>query len=149
MVTEKNRLVEGRGVGRSFYALTPTQLSIIVVISIAIWFIAAMCVRIGSPLGFFGPKASLILFAASIPIGWVSVLFMIKVAKLSADQIVPSVSLGLAIATFCDGIGITWASWLYGTDLAQIALGSAWILWGIFAFITAAFVESYRQGSRA
>jgi hypothetical protein len=149
MVTEKNRLVEGNGgVGRSFYDLTSTQLAFIVVISIVIWFIGAMCVRIGSPLGFFGPIASLISFAAGIPIGWVSVLFIIMVAKLRTNQIVPSISLGLAIATCCDGIAMTWASWLYGTDLAQIALGAAWILWGVFAFTAAAFVETYRRGSR-
>jgi hypothetical protein len=148
MVTEKTRLVEARGgVGRFFYALTATQLALITVMSLGLWFIGAMSVRIGSPLGLFGPTASLIAFAAAIPIGWGSVLFIIKVAKLSANQIVPSISLGLAIATFFDGIGITWASWLYGTDLAQIALGAAWILWGIFAFTAAAFVEAYRRGA--
>lgn len=149
MLTEKNRLVEGRrGVGKQLYALTPVQIVLLVVLGVAFWVAAATGVRIGSTFGIFGPIASLISFAAAAPICWLSVLLIIKVAQLRADQIVPGISLGLGVATCCDGIAITWASWLYGSDPAQIALGAAWILWGVFLFTAAAFAEAYRQGYR-
>lgn len=131
----------------SLYSLNKTQTALIVFLGVVFWYGAATAVRLGSPLGMFGPVNSLVSFAVGIPICWLSVLFSIKIAQLKAHQIVPGISLGLAVATFCDGVAITWLAPLYGTDRAQISLGAAWILWGVFAFILFAFIETYRQNS--
>jgi hypothetical protein len=47
-----------------------------------------------------------------------------------------------------DGLAITWASALYGSDPKQISLGAAWILWGVGAFTASAFFEAYRLGPK-
>lgn len=114
---------------------------------ISFWFVGAMCVKFGSQFGVFGPVASIYSFGAGVIISWISVLFMISVAKLHPAQIVPGISLGLAVATFLDGIVITWGPSLYGTSYDEIALGAAWILWGAFGFLGAAFFEQWRRDS--
>jgi hypothetical protein len=148
MLPEKTRSVENPGVGMSFYALTPAQVASLVATAVTLWFGAALCVHIGSPLGIFGPITSLISFAVAVPISWLSVRLTIKIVRLKIHQIVPGISFGIAVATFCDGIALTWGSWLYGSDPAQTTLGAAWILWGVFTFTAAAFVEAYRRESR-
>lgn len=111
----------------------------------AFWFAAANAVRIGSSLGIFGQITSIVSFVVAIPISWLAVRLIIKVVDLKIEQIVPGISLGLAVATFCDGIAITWMSGLYGTEPAQIMLGAAWILWGIFTFTLGGYIEVYRR----
>jgi hypothetical protein len=122
-----------------------SQLTFLIAISVMLWFAAASAVRIGSPLGMFGPTASIASFAAGIPIAWISVVLIVKMLKLLPGQIVPAISLGLGLATCLDGLAITWLGSLYGSELAQITLGAAWILWGVFTFTAAAFFEAYRQ----
>jgi hypothetical protein len=130
------------------HTLNAGQIITVSIIAIALWFIAATAVRMGSPLGMFGTTASALSFAVAIPVSWVSVKIIIKVCNLSPYQIVPGISLGLGIATLCDGLAITWASALYGSDPKQISLGAAWILWGVGAFTASAFFEAYRLGTK-
>ncbi|WP_137789145.1 hypothetical protein [Bacillus sp. E(2018)] len=122
------------------------QTGILIVFGLAFWFSGAMAVKFGYSVGLFGEMGSLISFALALPVSWLSVLLIIKGAGLKPLQIVPGIGLGLATATFFDGIVLTWGTWLYGTNSDQISFGAAWILWGAFTFLTFAFVEAYRKG---
>lgn len=125
-------------------ALTRGQLAAVIVIGVAFWFAAAMTVQFGSSAGFFGPTASAVLFAVSIPICWLSVLLTKKLARLQAGQTLPGIAIGLVAATICDGAALTWGRGLYGSDPAQIVYGAAWILWGVGFFLLFAYLDDYR-----
>jgi hypothetical protein len=134
-----------KGKIKRFSYLDPWQLGYLVAISILLWFSAASAVRVGAPLGMFGPLTSLLSFSAGIPIGWISVVLIIKLLKLQREQIVPAISFGLGVATCLDGIALTWATPLYGIDPLHVSLGAAWILWGVAAFTFSAFLEAFRR----
>ncbi|GAB4192102.1 MAG: hypothetical protein OHK0022_06130 [Roseiflexaceae bacterium] len=145
MLTQKQVLKEqGNAIGKRPYVLTTNQLAIAIVLGIAFWFVAALAVRFGSGLGFFGPTASVLAFAAGIPICWLSVRFSKKAAGLAEGQTLPGIAVGLIAATFCDGIALTWGRDLYGTDPALITFGAAWILWGVGLFLLFAYLEDLR-----
>jgi hypothetical protein len=115
-------------------------------IGIAFWFAAAMTVRFGGPAGFFGPTANVFVFALTIPICWLSVVCIRKVASLAAGQTVPGIAIGLVAATLCDGIGLTWGNGLYGTDPVMTTFGAAWILWGVGFFLLFAYLYDQPYG---
>ncbi|MBC8161829.1 MAG: hypothetical protein H7Z42_11475 [Roseiflexaceae bacterium] len=146
MVTQTPTLGEGTGsVGKRPDALALGQLAMLVVLGVIFWFVAAMAVLFGSSAGVFGPTASVLTFVLVVPICWLSVLFVKKVARLEAGQTVPGIAVGVVAATLCDGIALTWGRQLYGTDPAQITLGAAWILWGVGLFLLFAYLTDQRQ----
>ncbi|MGM0806134.1 MAG: hypothetical protein ACQET8_15415 [Bacillota bacterium] len=122
------------------------QTGILIAFGIVFWFSGAMAVKFGYAFGLFGETGSLISFILALPLSWLSVLLIIKGAGLKPTQIVPGISLGLATATFFDGIVLTWGTWVYGTNSDQVSYGAAWILWGAFTFLAFAFFEAYRKG---
>lgn len=134
-----------RSVGTRADTLALGQLAGVITIGVAFWFAAAMTVRFGAPAGFFGPTASVITFAISVPVCWLSVLLSKKVARLEAGQTLPGIAIGLVAATVCDAIALTWGRGLYGSNPAQVTLGSAWILWGVGLFLLFAYLDDQRQ----
>lgn len=138
---------EDSAVGKRSAALAAGQLVKTVVFAVVFWFVAALSVRFGSAAGFFGPTASMIVFALSIPISWLSVGLIKKVARLEAGQTVASVVVATVVATLCDGLALTWGRGLYGSDPAQITFGAAWILWGVGLILLFAYLDDQRQAS--
>jgi hypothetical protein len=141
-VNERSHLMDKR-----FGTLAPWQIALLVVLGIAFWFAAVLAVRFGSTAGIFGPTASVITFVLAIPICWVSVLFIKKIAKLEAGQTVSGVGIGIVAATFCDGIALTWGRDLYGSDPNMITFGAAWILWGVGLFLLVAYLLDLRPAT--
>ena len=113
-------------------------------VGIFFWFVAAMTVRAGGSL--FGGWGSAGMFAAAVPLLWVAVLIIRKLARLQASQLVAGCALATGAAAFCDGIALTWFRPMYGTDSDQIVLGAAWILWGAGMALVLAYVEAERRG---
>jgi hypothetical protein len=138
-----------RSVNERSGALAPGQLATVVVLGLVFWFAAAMAVRVGSTAGFFGTSASAITFAVAIPICWLSVLCIKKVARLATGQTLAGVAVGTMTATFADGIALTWGRGLYGSDPAMTTLGAAWILWGVGLFLLFAYLSDDRRPGAA
>ncbi len=141
----RTRAVDTHSNRQRHSTLATGQLGLVVVLGVAFWFAAAMGVRFGSAAGFFGATASLLTFALTVPVCWLAVLFVKKMAKLEAGQVVPGIVVGVVVATFCDGIALTWARGLYGLDAAQVTLGAAWILWGVGLFLLFAYLDDHRR----
>jgi hypothetical protein len=149
MLTQTRAIDEdSRAVGNRSDALDPGQLAKVIVLGVVFWFAAAMTVRFGSAAGFFGPSTSMIAFAVTIPVCWLSVLLIKKIARLNVGQTLPGIVLGTVAATCCDGIALTWGRGLYGSDSTLIIFGAAWILWGAGLFLLFAYLDDHRQ-SRA
>lgn len=147
MVTQTRTIDEGTSIGsKRTHGLAIGQLAAVIVLGVVLWFAAAMTVRFGGPAGFFGPTASVIAFAIAIPVCWLSVLVIKKIVRLEAGQTLPGIAIGTAVATFCDGIGLTWGRDLfYGSDPTMTTFGAAWILWGAGLFLLFAYLDDQRQ----
>ncbi|MFM1919971.1 MAG: hypothetical protein RLZZ303_1605 [Candidatus Hydrogenedentota bacterium] len=124
--------------------LTARQVLLLLLIGVAYWFGGALAVRVGAPLGIFGPVASLASFAAAFPVAWGGVWLAAKLAQLRSEQVVSGIAVGTIGATCCDGIALTWFRSLYGSETELVLYGAAWILWGVAAFFVTAILESYR-----
>lgn len=122
--------------------LSPRQAATLAAWGVLLWFAVALFIRWAPPALFGRGVATALLFAAAAPIAWVSIWATQRVAALRPDQLVAGAALASAAAMFCDGIALTWSS-LYGpgTDLVPAA---AWLLWGVAAILTAAFVTAHR-----
>ena len=95
-----------------------------------LWFVAAMAVRYGVPMGLYEGGALAVLFVATVPATGVLVWSVRRVARLHVEQVVAGVAIAGAVATMLDGLGLAFTD-LYGTDRAGIVNGAAWILWGV------------------
>ena len=147
MVTQKRTIgEETHTIGTRSNALLPSQIITVIVFGVIFWFVAALIVRFGAPMGFFGPTASIIAFALAIPGCWLSVLVVKRIARLEAGQMVAGIVIGTVTATLCDGIALTWARGLfYGSDPTLVNFGAAWILWGAGLFLLFAYLDDQRQ----
>ncbi len=130
---------------QSAFHFSAKQVFLLILLGLAFWLTGALTVQFGSPHHIFGGIPGAILFVLTLPIAWISVILMIKITNLKSFQFVPGISIGLAAATFFDGVFLTWIPSLYGSNTDEMVLGAAWILWGAFAFIGAAFFEAYRR----
>ena len=136
MVTQRSAIGEDIHVVRTQpEGLSAGQLVSLVVLGVVLWFAAALAVRAGESVGFFSSVASVFAFAVAIPVCWLSVAMVRKVTRLKAGQALPGIAFGTMIATFCDGIALTWARNLYGSDPLHTTFGAAWILWGVGLFL--------------
>lgn len=110
--------------------LTVRQITLLVIIGVVLWFLAANLLRYLGPLGIYDGGLQIFLYAAIIPGTYPFVLMTQKIARLAPDQIGLGYSLATAAATLCDGIALAWLPALYGTAPALIAGAGAVILWG-------------------
>ena len=125
-------------------SLSARQAAILVAWGVLLWFAVALFIRWAPPILFGRGLATVLMFAAAAPMAWASIWATQRVASLQPGQLVSGAALASAAAMFCDGIALTWSS-LYGsgTDLVPAA---AWLLWGVAAILTAAFVTAHRHG---
>jgi hypothetical protein len=47
----------------------------------------------------------------------------------------------------CDGVALTWAPGVYGGASARLALGAAWLLFGVGAILVGALFTARRRGA--
>ncbi len=124
--------------------LTSQQLTILVGFGLVFWLVAALFIRF-APFGVLDRGVStMLLYAITVPAGWISVQVGKRLAALAPDQLLPGMAIGSAAAMLLDGIGLVWWS-IYG--VADRLPGAAWLLWGVAMILIAAFVEARRQGS--
>jgi hypothetical protein len=133
----------GATMRRSPGRLTDRQSAILIAFGLAFWLVAALFIQ-SAPLAFFdGGIGTMLLFAITVPLAWVSVEIAKRVAALAPDQTLPGVAVASAAAMLCDGIALVWSP-IYG-DGDRLP-GAAWILWGVGLILSAAFLDARRQG---
>lgn len=116
---------------RPILPLSSRQIAISVLLGIALWFVAAMILRVVGPMGALDGMARAVTFALVVP-GTVPFVYLFRsVAGLVGDQLLMGIALGTMAAAFCDGLALTWVPQLYGEGLAQLAGSGATILWGV------------------
>ena len=126
------------------------QWIILCVAGIVLWFLAALLIRVLSPLGALDDGARVLTYLLVIPGTAPFIWGLVQLADLRTGQ----VGLGAAIATmtamFFDGIALGWFAGLYGSVLSHQAMAGAVILWGAAIAIATGFVfDHLGWGKRA
>lgn len=123
------------------------QLARLAVLAVVLWYLAALFIRFALPAGLYGGGPGALLFAATVPLAWAAVWLAARVARLRPEQVVPGVAFACAVAMLCDGVALTWAPTVYGGASARLALGAAWLLFGVGAILVAALHTAGRRGA--
>jgi hypothetical protein len=108
------------------------------------WALAALFIRVANGAGLFHGAPEGVLFALCIPIAWATARALRCRGGLPSDQLVPCMAIGLIAALFLDGVALTLAPWLYGAAESALLPAAAWLLFGVGAFLAAAFREARR-----
>ena len=130
------------------HLLSAGQFFRVAIFAILFWFVAALFVNYGSQAGFFGGIAGLFMFVITVPVGWLSVKLLKKIASLHSSQMISGIATATAVATFFDGIALTWMRSLYGSSAELVLPGAAWILWGVGVTISFAYLEAVADRSK-
>ena len=132
-------------VSSSSGSLSARQVLIMMVSGVIVWFAAALLLHWLVPLGAFDGAMRVLTYLLVIP-GTLPVLCgMIRLAGLSAAQVVPGFALGTGTALLCDGIAAAWFPGLYGATADHVRLAAAAVLWGAGVGIMLAFAVAHRM----
>jgi hypothetical protein len=122
--------------GRSFMVIR------LAVIGAVGWAMAALFIRWANRAGLFQGAPELGLFALCLPIAWATARLLRRSGRVPTGQIVPAMAIALIAALFLDGIALTMAPWIYGAPQSALLPAAAWLLFGVGAFLAAAFLEA-------
>jgi hypothetical protein len=115
------------------------------VVGVVGWALAALFIRFANQNGLFQGAAEIVLFALCFPVAWGTARAMRRSGRLAPDQLVPGMAIALIAALFLDGTALTMAPWIYGASDATLLPAAAWLLFGVGAFLAAAFLEARRD----
>lgn len=125
--------------------LRSSQILVLFALSVALWVVATLYIKVYPAVFTESPLGS-ISFLTTLPMGWLSVLLVRFVGRLSPPQLLSGVGLVGAGAMMIDGLILHWAPELYGTNDTVIRFGAAWLLWGYGVSIGIALLMAERAG---
>ena len=112
---------------------------LMVTIGATFWLVVALIIQL-MPWLFKGGPVTMVLFIATIPVGWMFLRMMVWLADLSPSDYLPATAVTVATGTLLDGVFITWQRDIYGSNPEIIMIGAAWILWGIGMLLIMAMI---------
>jgi hypothetical protein len=127
-------------------SLTIKQITILLFFGVFYWFLAALAIRYGSPLGWFDGLVMMVHYIVVFPAAWIVVRVSAQIAGLAKGQMLKAAVIMLTIATFFDGVHLVWFRSLYGENPVLILNGAGLILWGVGAVLTVGIVQDARVG---
>ncbi len=125
--------------------LSKMQVAWLGMLSVALWVAATAYIKV-LPGFFTDPVAGSVGFATTLPIAWLSVWLIRRIARLSADQLLPGVALVGATAMMIDGVALKWFPFVYGAN-PVVRPGAAWLLWGYGVSLAIALLYDGRRRS--
>jgi len=115
-----------------------------------IWLGALLLIRFSGAAIFSSESPWLVvLFAATLPASWISILVCLPLGGATPGKAVPAVALMSIAALLLDGIAFTWFPSAYGNEPTVVHLGAAWLLWAVGVFLVVAFWVARDRGERA
>jgi len=129
---------------------SPKQLQLLSLIAIALWILATASIRY-FPSTVTDPLLGDIGFLTSIPICWLCVVAVRRLAGLTREQLVGGTAFVVAVAMLIDATALRWAHPVYGSDESGslFRLASAWLLWGYGVSLAIAMLMSRRGPATA
>jgi len=113
-------------------------------LGVLFWLLGAMFIRY-VPVFDAADGMLALVYAATIPVVWVSVRLAAIVARLEAAQIGNGILVATAAALTLDGLALAWMPGVYSVIGAAVPLGSAWLLWGAAWFALFAVLASHSR----
>jgi hypothetical protein len=111
-------------------ALTNKQIAILALYGAALWFLAAMIVRVIAPMGALSGVWQVVTYALVVP-GTVPAIWVARaIAGLARGQTAMGILVVTAAALLLDGVAFAWFPTLYGPDPVQWLAGAAVVFWG-------------------
>lgn len=120
--------------------LTTTQIAILAIYGVVLWFLAAMLVRNIGPMGALDGGWGALTYALIIPGTVPAIIAARPLAKLRRDQTLAGIAVITATALLLDGVAHAWFPGIYGTDPALIVKGAGAIFWGAGVGLVLAFI---------
>jgi hypothetical protein len=120
--------------------LTNRQTLLLVIIGAALWFLAAIILRVVAPMGALDGPARAVTYALVIP-GTLPFIYLTRMlVNLRVDQLFTGVAVVTTTALLIDGLVVAWFPGVYGGSLPQVTHCAAAILWGAGVGLTLAFI---------
>jgi hypothetical protein len=120
--------------------MTNTQIIILTLYGVVLWFLAAILVRTIGPMGALDGGWGALTYALVIPGTIPAIIAARPLARLRHDQTLAGIAVVTATALLLDGIAHAWFPGLYGTDPLLIVKGAAAIFWGAGVGLVLAFI---------
>ena len=120
--------------------LTNSQTILLIVTGAALWFLAAIILRLIAPMGALEGAARFITYALVIPGTRPFVVLTRTLVKLLPHQLFTGVAVATMTALLIDGIVIAWFPAVCGGELPQVTNCAAVILWGAGVGMVLAFM---------
>ncbi len=120
--------------------LRPGQTVALVVLGAALWFLAALILRLIAPMGALEGTMRAVTYALVIPCTLPFVLLVRFLVGLRSDQLFTGVGVATMTALIIDGIVIAYLPAIYGGSLPQVTSCAAIILWGAGVGMLLAFI---------
>ena len=103
---------------------------LLVGLGILTWLFAALFIRLALPYGWLsGGPATIGVFLLSLPVAAVSIEAAHWLTFGRAGGLIRTACVISSVGLLLDGFAFVWASGLYTSDRASLALGGAWLLW--------------------
>ena len=120
--------------------LSSSQTILLILIGVALWFLAAVILRMVAPMAALEGSARAITYALIVPCTLPFVWMTRILVKLRRDQIAIGIAVVTATALLIDGIVVAWFPVAYGSSLPQVTNSAAAILWGAGVGLLLAFI---------
>lgn len=125
--------------------LSQKQAYISMITGVVLWYCAARLIWFIEPLGALRGAGAFVTYLVAIPTGPLTVSLLRRVARLRSDQLVSSACVGLAAATYCDGVALLWFPQLYGNNPSGVLAGASLILWGAAQLLACAYWQALKE----
>jgi hypothetical protein len=110
--------------------LTRMQIARLALYGAVLWFLAAMLVRVLTPMGALDGGWRVMTYMLVVPGTAPAILGARVIAKLARAQTATGILIVTAAALLLDGVAFAWFPELYGADPAHWLAAAAVILWG-------------------
>lgn len=117
-------------------------------LGVAFWFAGLLIIRIAGP-GVFTAESPLliVMYIASYPLLYVSLLLASAVSRLPMRQMLEPVTIMTFTAITIDGIVLSWLPQAYGDSVEHVMHGAAWLLFAAAAGLLIAWVLARRPAA--
>jgi hypothetical protein len=113
---------------------------------VVFWFNAAMIVRFLGSAGLLGGSSTVLTFGISIPLAAVTMGITKALVHVTWRQMTFAITLMTGIAQVLDGLAITLFPTFYGSEMENVRLGAALILFGAGAGLLLAIAAGAMWG---
>ncbi len=125
--------------------MSASRVGLFAVIGAVAWFLAALFVRVFGDGLLTGDGIHMITYAACAPVTLGLTWGIARATGTEPSAMLAPMVIMVIIATFLDGIAITWFPDLYGGSGRTLANGAAFILWGVGWFLLVSLVMGWRR----